>query len=76
MFDFITTNNCLLLEHLDGIILACCLVATQVDLEGEMEEGGRREGEGGREEEREEKEKGRRERRRGKKEREAKEEKE
>ena len=32
VFDLITTDNCLLLEYLDRVVLACCLVAAQVDL--------------------------------------------
>ena len=49
MFDLVTTNNCLLLEHFDGIVLACCLIAAQVDLGRREREGGREKEEGGRE---------------------------
>ena len=41
VFDLIATDYCLLLEHLDGIVLPCLFVATKVHLQGG---GGRRGG--------------------------------
>lgn len=32
VLDLVTTDNCLLLEYLDRIVLARCLEAAQVDL--------------------------------------------
>jgi len=49
VFDFVATDYCLLLEHLDGIVLPCLFVTTQVHLQWKSggEQGRRRGGEMG-----------------------------